>query len=132
MVLTASTPFFHKIDLSLYSFLYLLFFFDEKILIMTGPNVSSYGVMHDRIKNIFNVFCSYLSSSFIILEPIACKKFDRNFYFSRFCSFLYTCYRVSLRSGSNSFLVKNSDLVNLFSLCFICRYLDFVINFFCR
>ena len=33
---------------------------------------------------------------------------------------------LSLRTGSNSFQLKNNELVILFSLGFICRYLDFV------
>ena len=44
--------------------------------------------------------------------------------------FLSTCYRVSLGTSSNSFLVKNNEIVNLFRLGFVCSYLDFVIGFF--
>ena len=39
------------------------------------------------------------------------KKYERNFYVGRFCWFLSTCYRVSLRAVSNSSLVKNNELI---------------------
>ena len=81
--------------------------------IMTDRNVLSYGVRSDRITNVFFDCSSYLS--------VSC-----------FCCFLYTCYRVSLRAGSYSFLVKNIELVFfiIFGFIFIFCYSDFVINFF--
>ena len=43
---------------------------------MTDPYVFSYGVMNDRIANVFNdSICSWLSV-FITLEPIDFKKYE--------------------------------------------------------
>ena len=57
MVLTASTPF---------SVLVVFCSCLSKVLVMTTPNVLPYGVLNDRITNVFNDFSSYLTV-FIIL-----------------------------------------------------------------
>ena len=54
--------------------------------------------------------------------------FPTNCFQKNIC-FLSTCYRISLRTGSNSSLVKNNELVILFSVSIICRYLTFLLSF---
>ena len=52
-----------------------------KMLIITGPKVLSFGVINDRITNLFNDLGSYLSV-FINLEPVGFKNNELNFYVS--------------------------------------------------
>ena len=74
---------------------------------MTGPKILSNGDKNRRITNEPNDLSSYLMV-FIILEPIAFKIMSAIF---KLASFVGFCCRVSLKTGSISFLGRNNELV---------------------
>ena len=96
---------------------------------MTGTNVLSYEVGNDHVSKLVKDFSSFLSV-FNTLQPISFKNCQHSFYVHWFCCFLYTWCRVSLSTGSISFLVKIKKLIILFSLVFVCHCLDSLFELF--